>query len=352
MGDNPLAADLDHVLEHTRALWEDLRGERIFITGGTGFFGCWLLESFLWANERLGLKSSAVVLTRRPEALRIKAPHLAANPALTLQVGDVRNFAFPSGTFSHVIHAASESSSNLRSNQLVEMLDTILIGTRRSLDFALQAGTQKFLFTSSGAVYGKQPFDQPAMQEKREISLPCVERLDLNNIYQMGKYFSELQCSMFAQLYHLTITVARCFAFVGPYFPLSAQFAIGNFILNGMKGEPIEIKGDGTPYRSYLYAADLAIWLWTILLAGKPGQIYNVGSDDSVTIFDLANRIADNFQPRPQVHIFYPSVEQKNPNWYVPSINKARSELGLQPWVPLDESIRKTIQWYSQPTKR
>ena len=75
MPDNPLSADLDHVVEHLRPLREELRGARLFITGGTGFFGCWLLESFAWANEQLGLGAEAAVLTRNFEAFEKKAPH-------------------------------------------------------------------------------------------------------------------------------------------------------------------------------------------------------------------------------------------------------------------------------------
>src|SRR5437870_3068293 len=102
-----LAEDLEHVLAHTRQLWEELRGERIFITGGTGFFGCWLLESFLWANDRLSLRSRATVLTRDPEQFRKKASHIAEHPAVSLHAGDIRNFAFPNGSFPYLIHAAT-----------------------------------------------------------------------------------------------------------------------------------------------------------------------------------------------------------------------------------------------------
>src|ERR1700685_3318766 len=109
MPENPLAADLDHVVEHIRPLSEDLRGARIFITGGTGFFGCWLLETFAWANQRLGLDAQVLVLTRNVEAFRKKAPHLAGRPDIQFQRGDVRDFVFPEGRFSHVIHAATES---------------------------------------------------------------------------------------------------------------------------------------------------------------------------------------------------------------------------------------------------
>src|SRR5215831_13993810 len=106
---NRLAADLDHVLVHTAGLWEEMRGQRIFITGGTGFFGSWLVESFAWANKQLQLDAEAVVLSRDPAAFLNKVPHLADDPAIRLLAGDVRSFEFPTGTFSHVIHAATES---------------------------------------------------------------------------------------------------------------------------------------------------------------------------------------------------------------------------------------------------
>ena len=104
---NSLANDLDYVLYNTKDLWEELRSQQIFITGGTGFFGCWLLESFLWANQKLNLNTSAMVLTRNPDGFRNKAPHLANNPAIQFHIGDINSFKFPQGHFSHIIHAAT-----------------------------------------------------------------------------------------------------------------------------------------------------------------------------------------------------------------------------------------------------
>src|SRR5260370_16031438 len=98
---NLLADDLDELIDRTPELWDDLRDQRVFITGGTGFFGCWLLEALLWANDRLGLEASALVLTRSADAFRKKAPHLAGHKALAFHAGDVRSFDFPSGGSTH-----------------------------------------------------------------------------------------------------------------------------------------------------------------------------------------------------------------------------------------------------------
>jgi len=105
--------DLNHILEHTSPLWEDMRGQNIFITGGTGYFGCWLLESFTSANDRLRLAAKATVLSRNPAAFVTKAPHLANHPSVHLIQGDVRDFEFPKGEFRFVIHAATEASAKL-----------------------------------------------------------------------------------------------------------------------------------------------------------------------------------------------------------------------------------------------
>ncbi len=282
---NPLADDLDHILERTRPLWDDLRGGRLFITGGTGFVGCWLLESFVWASDRLGLGAQAVVLTRDPRAFQRKAPHLAGHPAIQLHQGDVRDCPFPAGAFTHVIHAAAQSSAPPAEVDPLEMFDTIVAGTRRVLEGARACGVKRLLFVSSGAVYGRQPAERPLIGED-DRSGPDVA--DPRAAYGEGKRAAELLCTIYAARYGLPATIARGFAFLGPYLPLDAHFAAGNFLRDRLRGGPIVVRGDGTPVRSYLYAADLAIWLWTILARGQAGRAYNVGSEELISIGDLA----------------------------------------------------------------
>ena len=342
MSQNYLAADLDHVLEHTRELWEELRGERIFITGGTGFFGCWLLESFAWANDRLGLNASALVLTRNLEAFQKKAPHLAAHPAIHFHPGDIRSFEFPAGSFSHIIHAATESSAKLNAEAPLTMFATIVDGTHRTLEFARQCGAQKFLLTSSGAIYGRQP---PEMTHIPEEYPGAPDPTDPRSAYGEGKRLAETLCALYAKQYGFEAKIARCFAFVGPYLPLDIHFAIGNFIRDGLNGGPIIIKGDGTPIRSYLYAADLAIWLWTILLRGQSNRPYNVGSDESFSIAEIAHRVAEQFPAKSAVEIRGKANIEKALERYVPDIKRAKQELGLVSLVSVNDSILRTIQF-------
>lgn len=337
-----LRDDLDDCLARTSGLWDELRDQRIFVTGATGFFGCWLLETLLWANQRLKLNAQVTILTRNPVALKNKAPHLAEDSAVEILTGDVKTFQFPTGSFSHIIHAATESSVELNQQDPMLMFDTIVEGTRRCLDFALAADTRKFLFLSSGAVYGPQP---PDVSNVSESSATGPNPLDPASAYAEGKRAAELLCSIAARGTSLEPKIARCFAFVGPYMKLDAHFAIGNFIRDQLRGGPIRVAGDGTALRSYMYAGDLMVWLWTILFRGAPLRAYNVGSEQSVSIRELAHTVAEALTPRVEVEIL--GTPGSGPaQRYVPSTARAQRELGLSCELPLREAIRRTQRWY------
>lgn len=345
---NPLLNDLNHILEHTRDLWEELRGERIFITGGTGFFGCWLLESFCYACDQLDLKANAVVLSRNPDAFEVKVPHLANHSAVNLQKGNILDFKFPKGRFPFVIHAATQASAALNREHPLLMFDTIVKGTQRVLEFASSHGTRKILLTSSGAVYGKQP---PDLTHIPETFSGAPDPMNPNSAYGEAKRAAEMLCCLYTKQSGLEAKIARCFAFIGPYLPLDAHFAIGNFLRDALRGGPIVIKGDGTPHRSYLYAADLAIWLWTILLKGQSCRPYNVGSKKYKTIAELALLISQKFQPKTQIVTTHLPDETRSLEIYIPSTSQARTELGLLETVSLNEAVIKTIQFIKSVKK-
>lgn len=333
-------SDLDHVMEHTRGLWDDLRGARLFVTGGTGFFGRWMVETFLRANEDLALGASAILLTRDPRRAAQAAPHLGADPAIHLQAGDVRTFELPHESLTHVLHLATEAGPDLTSGASFR---TAVHGTERVLDLAARTGARKMLFTSSGAVYGPQPNEMERISEEF-TGAPAPE--DAYAGYGHGKRAAEYLCAVAAQRTSLEVKVARCFAFVGPLLPLDLNFAIGNFLRDALERDRIDVSGDGTARRSYLYAADLAIWLWTILVNGTSMRPYNVGSETDVSISELARLVAQVVRPGTPVHVAEIADERKAPSRYVPSTARAASDLGLRPMIALEESVRRTANWY------
>jgi dTDP-glucose 4,6-dehydratase len=262
-----------------------------------------------------------------------------------LITGDLRSFVFPDGEFRFVIHAATEASAKQASEAPVEMFTTIVDGTRRALEFARSCGTRKLLLTSSGAIYGKQP---PEITHIGEEYAGAPIPTDPRSVYGEGKRSAELLCALYSASYGIECKIARCFAFVGPHLPLGLHFAIGNFIQDAMRGRPVRVNGDGTPRRSYLYASDLAIWLWTILFRGANCRPYNVGSPTDLSIADLAREAAAALAPGTPVLIAKSADPGRAPERYVPCTTRAEQELGLKEHVSLVDAIRRTAAWYSR----
>lgn len=340
---HPLAADLDHVLATTNGIWEPLRGQRLFITGGTGFVGTWLTESLVWANTKLGLGVEAVLLTRHPEAFRAKAPSVASHKSITLLRGTAQNFEFPNGEFQFVIHAATESPTKNSSENPSGSFEADLTATRRVLDFARHAGTRRLLFTSSGAIYGPQPRNLAAIPEDYS-GAPATT--DENSAYGQAKRASEFLCTKYARQFGFDALFARLFAFVGPHLPLEG-YAVGNFLRDAMNSRTIRIESDGSTVRSYLYAADMAAWLWTILLKGKSAHPYNVGSPHAITVRELAQTVAKINGGNLKVEIVNrPGIPATR---YVPDVSRAQNELGLQPHISLQEGLQRTAAWHKSP---
>lgn len=299
--------------------------KRLFITGGTGFFGKSMLDYRIRHPEWEWAKAGWVVLSRSPERFAAVCPQLANQPGVSFVAGDVRDFEFPKGRFDAIIHAATSAVTTLSDD---EMTSVIVEGTRRIVRFAEFAGCSKVLFTSSGAVYGPQ--SEPVAETE-----PCFP----TTAYGRGKLAAE---RLFADS-GLDVKLARCFAFVGRYLSRTIHYAIGNFIQNCIDGKPIVINGDGTPLRSYLYADDLVEWLFAILERGENGRPYNVGSDYALSIRAVAETVRGALGAKSEIAVKGKPTPGAGPSVYVPSIARARSELGLEVKVALEDAIRLSV---------
>jgi dTDP-glucose 4,6-dehydratase len=339
--------DLDHVLKHTEPLLRGFSGGRIFITGGTGFIGKWLLESLLHANHKLNIGISATVLSRDPEAFLTAYPHFR-DPALSFRRGDVRESQDCSG-HDAVIHASGDSDDKKNSADPLTMLDSIVQGGRNMLQAAADARCRHMLILGSGAVYGDQPADLTHLPEDSRLA-PRLDTPTAKSIYGEGKRIVELLAAHYAERHGLPVCTARCFSFLGPYLPLDRHFAAGNFIRDALRGNEIVLSGDGSTIRSYMHPADLTIWLWALLLKGKPGNAYNVGSDIAVTTLGLAQQIAAQAPARADVRC-RARTNNASPDRYVPSVDRVRHELGLELRIDLHDAIRRTLAWHVDTQK-
>lgn len=320
-----------------RSTWETLAGHRVFITGGTGFIGKWLLATLLDADEAFDLDCRITVLSRNPAAFRRDWPAIDGRVAWT--TGDVRDFASGDARYDTVIHAATDVVAHASPQAIFA---TCLDGTQRVLDLARTCGARQLLLISSGAVYGPLP---AGMTHVPETHLGGPDPLLPGSAYGEGKRVSEWLAAQ-AGGETLTVTIARVFALVGPHLPLDKHFAIGNFLRAALADDAITIQGDGTPHRSYLYAADMAAWLWAVLLRGRSGRAYNVGADEGLSIADLARRVCRVLDRAPRIDVMQAAAPGTVAAHYVPDVTRARQELGLPAPLPLDEAIARTAHWH------
>lgn len=319
--------------------WLALKGQSIFITGGTGFIGKWLLATLLDADQTLSLDCRITVLSRDPGSFQRKWPAVAER--VNWIAGDVRDFPITNEQFDVIVHAATDVASQVSSQ---DVFSTCLDGTRHLLKLASKCGASKLLLVSSGAIYGPLP---TGMTHVPETHLGGPNPLLASSAYGEGKRVSEWLCAQ-ASATGLEVKIARVFALVGPHLPLDKQFAIGNFLQAAMAGEQIVIQGDGTPYRSYLYTADMAAWLWAVLIRGQPGRAYNIGSEESLSIHSLAERIFGILECTQGVVALQTAQPGLAAVHFVPDTTRVRHELHLPEAMVLEEAIERTIRWHSR----
>lgn len=298
------------------------------------------MESIAAANDQLGTLAHATILSRDPVRFSTEVPHLAARPEFDFLVGDSTSFTFPNEHFDYVFHFATASAAEIGAGDTAPLLAS-LAGTERVLKLTRACGAHRLLFASSGAIYGRQPAELSHIPDNYmggpDLTLPT-------SAYGEMKRLSEVMCVASPEA---NAVITRGFAFMGPYLPLTDKFAIGSFIRQALAGGPIRLHGDGSPIRSYLYAADLVIWLLTILLRGKPSAAYNVGSDIAISLADLA-RSAAVAAGDGRIEITQPLSPGEKSGRYIPSIEKARHELGLAVHVPLEIGLQRMIEWARQ----
>jgi nucleoside-diphosphate-sugar epimerase len=319
-------------------VWKKLAGQRIFVTGGTGFVGKWLLATLLDADETLSLACQITVLSRDPEAFLREWPSMRGR--VTWVFGDVRDFPLGYEHFDTVIHAATDVVAHASPHAV---FSTCVEGTNRVLELARRSEASRLLLISSGAIYGPLP---RGMTHVPETHFGGPNTLLAESAYSEGKRVSEWLVAQ-AESEKLETKIARVFALVGPHLPLDKHFAIGNFLGAAMAGKEIVIQGDGTQHRSYLYAADMSAMLWSILLQGKSGEAYNVGAEESISIAELAQRVCRVVRSVSRIRVRGCPALGATSEHYVPDCRKAKEQLGLRSMLTLDEAILRTAEWHA-----
>jgi nucleoside-diphosphate-sugar epimerase len=320
------------------SLFEGLAAASLLMTGATGWFGVWLLDSLFAADDILGLRLRITAVSRDPVRFLRRFPAFADDPRISWIKSDVRQFDPGVEGFTHIIHGAADSVQPKCAQGVADLFGTIVKGTERVLE-AVGAECRGFLLISSGAVYGPTSTVRTAFAES-EAGGPDPARV--KNAYAEGKRTAEMMAAITA-LRGVPVRIARCFAFVGPHMPFDKHFAIGNFIADAVAGRKIRVNSDGRPLRSYMYMTDLVRALLFILNRGSVGEAYNVGSGVPISIEQLAHTVNTVVGGAGVSIRGAPSDRTEH---YVPDITRLRSELNFEPNVDLDTSIARTAAWY------
>lgn len=350
--------DWAEIRKNSGSDFEALRGQRIFLTGATGFFGKWLLNAFTRANTELNLGMEILALSRDPEKFGQTYPDLHGKAGdkkgIRWVKGSLESFDQPEGRWPWLLHAATPTDLRLYQSDPVKMVRDALNGTDRVLRFVEQANCERVLFTSSGAVYGRFP---KGMIHVPESHRGAPQPGEPNSSYGEAKRMAEAWFALQSQARGYDLLIARCFAFVGPYLPWDWHFAVGNFLRDAMGTQQIQIGGDGTPYRSYLYGTDLVSWLLRIWTKGKTLTPYHVGSDQHVSIQELATIIASRASShwgRPPISVKIAKTPEKGavPDSYVPDTKMTRSTLDLSVTVNLEDALDRTVEFATRSQER
>jgi len=331
-------AELVPWLHSHASLFSRFAGASILLTGATGWFGVWLLDALCMADDAFALGLRITAISRDPARFRARFPAFVDDRRVTWIASDVRRFELKAGDFDTIIHGATDTVVAKSPEAQLQMYETTIDGTRRVISLA-GAGCKGVLLVSSGAIYGPARPGQPRFLESDPAGPdPSL----LGNAYAEGKRAAE-QFGALAASRGVPIRIARCFAFVGAHMPFDKHFAIGNFIADAVDGRPIRVKSDGRPLRSYLYMTDLVRALLEILTDGDVGVAYNVGSDEAVTIAELAHRVDRIVGGR---GVLIEGAPSDPADRYVPDISRMRETLGYSLEVPLEAAISRTAAWY------
>lgn len=353
--------DLAYILENLEEEFDLMSGNNLLITGGAGFLGYYLTQSItVWNRNRP--KSKKINLTVFDNFIR-GMPNwmneLATQQELCLVKHDM---TAPLSTdmqgFQYIIHAAGIASPTYYRKYPIETMDANINGLRALLEYCRIQKKNKmsvigFLYYSSSEIYGDPTPENIPTPETYRGNVSCTGP---RACYDESKRYGETLCVNFAGQFDLPIKVARPFNNYGPGLKISDRRVIPDFCRDIFSGKDIVMLSDGSPTRTFCYVADAAIGYYKILLRGRSGEAYNIGVErPEISMVELAGRIAEIakelFGYRGKV-VFEESHDKNylidNPNRRCPKIEKARSELGYDPKITLNEGLKRMLIWYSE----
>lgn len=354
-----IQSDLEYICNNLTEEFTVLSGNKLLLTGGAGFLGYYLVQSVLHWNKTRSA-SSPIDLTIYDNYMRGIPDWLSAldgDENLHLVKHDITN-PLPSDMddFSYIIHGASIASPIYYRKHPIETMDANVEGLRSLLDyFKKQKDDGKkvggFLFYSTSEIYGDPTPDNIPTPETYRGNVSCTGP---RACYDESKRYGETLCVNFAQQYELPIKSARPFNNYGPGLKITDRRALPDFARDILAGKDIVMYSDGSPTRTFCYITDAIVGYYKILVKGHSGEAYNIGLDKpEISILTLAEKTVEVSRELLGYSgkIIRQISEDKdylvdNPNRRCPIITKARTELGYNPSIQLEDGLKRSMIWY------
>jgi UDP-glucuronate decarboxylase len=357
---NIIQTDLDLITNSLGPEFARMSGRSVLIAGGAGFLGYYLVQGALhWS--RCNPRHSPIQITVLDSFVRGMAAWLEAlhsEPNLRWERHDItKPLRSDLGDYQYLIHAASIASPTYYRRCPIETMDANVTGLRQMLDYcSAQIASGKtiegMLFYSSSEIYGDPSSENIPTPETYRGNVSCTGP---RACYDESKRYGETLCVNFARQRGVPVKIARPFNNYGPGLKITDRRVIPDFARDIMAGRDIVMLSDGTPKRTFCYVADAVIGYYKILTRGRPGEPYNIGVEaPEISVAELAEKIvlvARELGYNGRV-VHQKSQDEDylvdNPGRRCPMITKARTELGYDPVVRLDEGLRRSLIWYTE----
>jgi len=341
-----ITSDCQEVIGSSPKALDKLRNRVVYVTGGTGFIGTWIAELVSYLNDTYNFGTQLFLLARDTNAFQDKVPHLAERSDIRLIRSDVRNIIDIPVEVNYIIHAAATPDNRQHMSNPLAVMESITKGTAMILDAATTLpNLYNIVNISSGQIYGQQCRDIGTITEDVAGTLPCNS---ITSVYPEAKRYAETLCCAYWSTFKLPVVTARPFAFIGPYQLLDKPWAINNFIRDALTGNTIRIISNGMPVRSYMYPSDMAYWLLRMLVDGKSGIAYNLGSQYGITLRDIAEKVKRCSDSTSEIVI---KEMHQDDSVFVSDNSLVFSTLGLEIKVPIDKAVERSIRWFRERIK-
>ena len=306
---------------------------RIVVTGAAGFLGSHLCDHLLAKGHTvIGLDNLITGSTRNIE-------HLAGNDRFSFVKHDVTEYIYVTGSVDAVLHFASPASPVDYLEYPIQTLKVGALGTHKALGLAREKQA-RVLIASSSEVYG-----DPLVHPQREDYWGNVNPIGPRGVYDEAKRFAEAMAFAYHRTHGIDTKIARIFNTYGPRMRSGDGRVVPNFITQSLAGKPLTVYGDGGQTRSFCFVADLIEGIFRLLVSDINEPV-NLGNPNEMKIIDFARKVIELTGSNSD--IVFERLPVDDPKVRQPDIDRAKSKLGWEPRVSLDDGLRDTIEFFKQ----